>query len=146
MLQNTRLIRGCEGVAHERVGGFVILVVGGEEFACAIWCEAIHEREMLADLQNRGKTVETNVDSQAMHCRWLRLQIQREVDAALATLASEEDVPMDLDVDYGVQEPEQQQSLQQETEKTSASLQADILQDVPVEHCPEEFGFFDVTG
>ena len=107
--------------------------------------EKVFTSEMLADLQSRGKTVETDADSQAMQCRWLRLEIQKELETALKTLASEEDAPMELDVENSFQENEQQ-CLREETERVAANLQEHVLKDVVVEPLSEEPGFFDASG
>ena len=89
-----------------------------EGFTCQVFTP-----EMLEDLQERGKTVETRADEENMRSRWLRLAIQGEVeavrDAWLATAG--EDVRVDIDVEYAFQEPDQA-CLGKETEAEAARL------------------------
>ena len=85
---------------------------------------------MVVELESRGKTVETEDDATNMQCRWLRLEIQKELEKALEVwLASHDDVLVDLDVDYSFQEPERK-SLGQETEAEAAKLQEASCQGV----------------
>ena len=51
---------------------------------------------------------------------------------------------MEIDAEYSFQEPEQHQSLQQETEGAAADLQENVLHDVAADQGPEAFEFSDV--
>ena len=45
--------------------------------------EKVLNTDMLSDLQSRGKTVETEADATSMQSRWLRLEIQKELEKTL---------------------------------------------------------------
>ena len=54
---------------------------------------------MVADLDSRGKRVETEDDEQLMKCRWVRQLIHGELDAVRETCAATgEDLPVDFEV------------------------------------------------
>ena len=60
---------------------------------------------MVPDLFDRGKRVETEGDETAMKCRWVKQLVHRELDVAREEwLGRAEDVLVDLDVDFEMQE------------------------------------------
>ena len=60
---------------------------------------------MVEDLTQRGKTCQTELDSQAMQCRWVKLLLHGELDAVREGCAARGDAPpVDLAVEGGLLE------------------------------------------
>ena len=60
---------------------------------------------MADDLTQRGKTCQTELDSQAMQCRWVKLLLHGELDAVRGGCAARgEALPVDLAVEGGLLE------------------------------------------
>ena len=77
---------------------------------------------MLEELHERGKRVETLDDEQAMKSRWVKQLIHGELDLAReAWLGSAKDAPVDLELDFEMQEP-QQMSMAAESEQEAAKV------------------------
>ena len=82
---------------------------------------AIYEG-MQEELLERGKRVETASDEQAMTCRWVKQLVHGELDAARETCLSKcHHLPVDLDVDCEMPEP-QQPSMTAESEMEAGRL------------------------
>ena len=93
---------------------------------------------MQEDLIGRGKRVETASDEQAMQSRWVKQLIHRELDQVReAWLGSAVDMPVDLDVDFEMQEPEHA-SMVAESEKEAAKLLAKVAGDGTHDSMPLE--------
>ena len=77
------------------------------------------------DLAERGKELLAESDEPLMKIRWLRLTIHKEIDVVKATLeAKGELVPLMLDVDGTVAEPEQGSLLEEVEQKASSHIHA----------------------
>ena len=93
---------------------------------------------MQEDLIGRGKRVETASDEQAMQSRWVKQLIHRELDQVReAWLGSAVDMPVDLDVDFEMQEPEHA-SMVAESEKEAAKLLTKVAGDGTHDSMPLE--------
>ena len=81
---------------------------------------------MLEDLRERKKTIETHDDEQAMKSRWVRQLLHQELDLAReAWLSNAPDMPVDLDIEFELQEAAQL-SMTAETEMEAANLIASV--------------------
>ncbi len=81
---------------------------------------------MQEDLSDRGKRVETEADTQAMTCRWVKQLLHRELDAAREMcLSYGEHFPVDLDIDFEMTDA-QARSMTAETEQEAARLQENL--------------------
>ena len=81
---------------------------------------------MVEELQARGKRVATEQDEQAMKSRWVKQLLSRELDLTREALQhGAEEALADLDVDFDMQEP-QQESLAMESEQQASALQAQL--------------------
>ena len=77
---------------------------------------------MVPELHERGKTVQTDDDEQAMKCRWVKQSIHQELDLAReAFLGKAEDAPIDLEAEFEVSEAPQQ-SVVAETEREASKV------------------------
>ena len=80
---------------------------------------------VLEDLANRGKELLAADDEPLMKMRWLRLTIHKEIDVVRATLeAKGEQVPLTLDVNGTVAEPEQGSLLEEVEQKATSHIHA----------------------
>ena len=78
---------------------------------------------MEADLDSRGKRVETEDDEQLMKCRWVRQLIHGELDAVRETCAAAgEDLPVDFEVDGEILEGQQKPANAEAREQATALL------------------------
>ena len=77
---------------------------------------------MQEELLDRGKRVETASDEQKMMSRWVKQLVHEELDATReACLGRFDHLPLDLDVDFEMVEP-QQLSITAEAEGEAARL------------------------
>ena len=82
-------------------------------------CQGITE-----DLKQRGKTVETPSDSEALMCRWVKQLLHQELDSAReACPASGVDIPVDLDVEFSMEEAEQPSMIAKAEQQAATLLQ-----------------------
>ena len=81
-----------------------------------------HYSGMLEELQQRGKTIVTLEDEEAMKVRWIKQTLHREIDQTRAPRPATDDaVVMDLEIEGAVIEGEQL-SIIAETEKEAAKV------------------------
>ena len=78
---------------------------------------------MTADLESRGKTIVTEQDEEAMKCRWVRLQIQAELDKVRAMLSVRDgtEISIELEVNDTIAEAEAP-SLEAEAEQKARAV------------------------
>ena len=78
---------------------------------------------MVEDLAERGKTCQTELDAQAMQCRWVRLRLHGELDAVREAFAAQgESLPVDLDVEGGLIECAREEPVTVEAERQAEAI------------------------
>ena len=83
--------------------------------------------DMKQDLDDRGKTCQTEQDEDSMKSRWLRLKIQNELEAVREALAaSGKELPLELEVEAAMTEVVDAPSLSADAEKEAATILATL--------------------